>query len=155
MLDDSAFDGCDVVVEGDIVNQRVACLPMEGRAIAASWKDGKLTVWASTQNAQLSRLILTAVGLPAAYVPYPVGNGEQRFNAMPIVAAGGGLLRDDHELTADWIRTAVVPLLTDPGALDAMSDAAARFGSRDADVVLARRVLAVAAEHRRSPGPAQ
>src|SRR5215469_9052945 len=63
-FDDSAFDGLDVVVEGDIVNQRVACLPMEGRAVAASWKDGKLTVWASTQNAQISRFILTAVGLP-------------------------------------------------------------------------------------------
>src|SRR5260370_18384280 len=64
-FDDSAFDGCDVVVEGDIVNPRVACLPMEGRAVAASWKDGKLTVWASTPNAQLSRLILTALGVPA------------------------------------------------------------------------------------------
>jgi len=63
-FDDSIFDGCDVIVEGDITNQRVACLPMEGRAIAASWSDGKLTVWASTQNAQLSRLILTSVGLP-------------------------------------------------------------------------------------------
>jgi carbon-monoxide dehydrogenase large subunit len=63
-FDDSAFDGLDVVVEGDIVNQRVACLPMEGRAVAASWKDGKLTVWASTQNAQISRFIFTAVGLP-------------------------------------------------------------------------------------------
>ena len=37
---------------------------MEGRATAAAFKDGKLTVWASTQNAQLSRLILTAIGLP-------------------------------------------------------------------------------------------
>jgi carbon-monoxide dehydrogenase large subunit len=63
-FDDAIFDGCDVIVEGDVVNQRVACLPMEGRAAAASWKDGKLTVWVSTQNAQLSRLILTAVGLP-------------------------------------------------------------------------------------------
>jgi carbon-monoxide dehydrogenase large subunit len=62
--DDSIFDGCEVIVEGDIVNQRVAALPMEGRATAAVWKDGKLTVWTSTQNAQLSRLILTAVGLP-------------------------------------------------------------------------------------------
>jgi len=64
LSDDSIFDGCEVVVEGDIVNQRVAALPMEGRATAAVWKDGKLTVWTSTQNAQLSRLILTAVGLP-------------------------------------------------------------------------------------------
>ena len=63
-FDDAAFDGCDVIVEGDVVNQRVACLPMEGRAVAASWKDGKLTVWASTQNAQISRFILTAIGLP-------------------------------------------------------------------------------------------
>jgi aerobic carbon-monoxide dehydrogenase large subunit len=62
--DDSIFDGCEVIVEGDIVNQRVAALPMEGRATAAVWKDGKLTVWTSTQNAQLARLILTAVGLP-------------------------------------------------------------------------------------------
>jgi carbon-monoxide dehydrogenase large subunit len=64
LSDDSIFDGCEVIVEGDIVNQRVAALPMEGRSTAAVWRDGKLTVWASTQNAQLSRLILTAVGLP-------------------------------------------------------------------------------------------
>ena len=42
---------------------------------------------------------LTAVGLPAAYVPYPHGNGEQRFNAEPIVTAGGGLLVDDATST--------------------------------------------------------
>ncbi|MGH3277669.1 MAG: xanthine dehydrogenase family protein molybdopterin-binding subunit [Trebonia sp.] len=62
--DEEIFDGCEVIVEGDIVNQRVAALPMEPRATAAVWKDGKLTVWCSTQNAQLARLILTAVGLP-------------------------------------------------------------------------------------------
>jgi carbon-monoxide dehydrogenase large subunit len=62
--DDSIFDDCEVVVEGDIVNQRVAALPMEGRSTAAVFKDGKLTVWASTQNPQIARLILTAVGLP-------------------------------------------------------------------------------------------
>jgi carbon-monoxide dehydrogenase large subunit len=56
--DDAPFDVCDVVVEQDIVNQRVACLPMEGRATAASFSHGKLTVWHSSQNAQLCRLIL-------------------------------------------------------------------------------------------------
>lgn len=95
---------------------------------------------------------LTAVGLPAAYIPYPVGNGEQRLNAMPIVAAGGGLLQDDRLLSADWVLAEVVPRLTDRGALETMSAAAARFGSRDADVVLARRVLDVAAEYRRFSG---
>jgi len=56
--DDAPFDVCDVVVEQDIVNQRVACLPMEGRATAAAFSRGKLTVWHSSQNAQLCRLIL-------------------------------------------------------------------------------------------------
>jgi UDP-N-acetylglucosamine--N-acetylmuramyl-(pentapeptide) pyrophosphoryl-undecaprenol N-acetylglucosamine transferase len=95
---------------------------------------------------------LAAVGLPAAYVPYPVGNGEQRFNALPIVEAGGGLLVDDADLTPGWILDEVAPLLTDPDRIDRMSRAAARSGSRDADVVLARRVLDVAAEHRRFAG---
>ena len=43
--DDAPFDACDVVVEQDIVNQRVACLPMEGRATAAACTNDKLTVW--------------------------------------------------------------------------------------------------------------
>ena len=62
--DDTPFEACDVVVEQDIVNQRVACLPMEGRATAASYENGKLTVWASSQNAQISRFILAgALGM--------------------------------------------------------------------------------------------
>ncbi|HJY74657.1 MAG TPA: molybdopterin cofactor-binding domain-containing protein, partial [Streptosporangiaceae bacterium] len=56
--DDTPFDACEVVVEQEIVNQRVACLPMEGRATAATFENGKLTVWHSSQNAQLCRLIL-------------------------------------------------------------------------------------------------
>ena len=31
-----------------------------------------------------------AVGLPAVFVPYPHGNGEQARNAACVVAAGGG-----------------------------------------------------------------
>src|ERR1035438_2197713 len=58
---DLACDGCDVVVEQEIVNQRVAPVPMEGRAAAACWVDGKLTVWVSTQNAQIGRFVLAGV----------------------------------------------------------------------------------------------
>jgi aerobic carbon-monoxide dehydrogenase large subunit len=62
--DPTAFDGCEVVVERTIENQRLAPVPMEGRAAAAQWADGKLTVWVSTQNAQISRFILAgALGL--------------------------------------------------------------------------------------------
>ena len=92
---------------------------------------------------------LAAVGLAAAYVPYPVGNGEQRFNAMPIVTAGGGLLVDDADLTADWVLREIVPRISDPETLARMSRHAEQTGSRDADIVLAERVLTVAAEYRR------
>ena len=66
--DDAIFEGCDAVVEQTIVNQRVAPMPMEGRAAAARLADGKLTFWASTQNAQITRFILAgALGMdPAA-----------------------------------------------------------------------------------------
>nr|MDT0665187.1 UDP-N-acetylglucosamine--N-acetylmuramyl-(pentapeptide) pyrophosphoryl-undecaprenol N-acetylglucosamine transferase [Micromonospora sp. DSM 115978] len=46
---------------------------------------------------------LAAVGLPAAYVPLPIGNGEQRRNALPTVEAGGGLLVADADLDPDWV----------------------------------------------------
>ncbi len=59
--DPAAFDNCDVVVERTIVNQRLAAVPLEGRATAAEWADGKLTVWVSTQNAQISRFVLAGV----------------------------------------------------------------------------------------------
>jgi carbon-monoxide dehydrogenase large subunit len=49
------FDGCDVVVSRTIANQRVAPAPMEGRAAAASWADGRLTAWIPNQGAQGTR----------------------------------------------------------------------------------------------------
>ncbi|GAA2909277.1 undecaprenyldiphospho-muramoylpentapeptide beta-N-acetylglucosaminyltransferase [Streptosporangium fragile] len=91
---------------------------------------------------------LTAVGLPAAYVPLPHGNGEQRLNAAPIVQAGGGIMIDDAELSAEWIVHNVLPILSDPERVVAMSEAASRMGRKDADVTLARRVLQIAAQGR-------
>lgn len=79
---------------------------------------------------------LSAVGLPAAYVPLPIGNGEQRLNAQPVVKAGGGLLVDDAELTAEWIGDHVLPVLSDPHRLHGMARAAAEFGRPDADELL-------------------
>jgi len=87
---------------------------------------------------------LAAVGLPAVYVPLPIGNGEQELNARPLVQAGGGLLVRDAELDADRVRDEVVPLLRDPDRLAAMGASAARLGHRDADVALARLVLEAA-----------
>ena len=83
---------------------------------------------------------LAAVGLPAIYVPLPIGNGEQRLNALPVVTAGGGLLIDDADITSEWLTGTVRGLLEDGPRLEAMSAAASAHGVRDADEQLARIV---------------
>jgi carbon-monoxide dehydrogenase large subunit len=66
---DGAFAACDVVVQRTFPNQRVAPVPLEVRAAAATWADGRLTLWASTQNAQQARdQVAGALGLDAAAV---------------------------------------------------------------------------------------
>jgi UDP-N-acetylglucosamine--N-acetylmuramyl-(pentapeptide) pyrophosphoryl-undecaprenol N-acetylglucosamine transferase len=87
---------------------------------------------------------VSAVGLPAVFVPLPIGNGEQRRNALPLVEAGAGLLVPDEELSPAWIAEHVVPLLADPAALSRLAGAAARAGVPDADERLAAIVLEVA-----------
>ncbi|TQF73729.1 undecaprenyldiphospho-muramoylpentapeptide beta-N-acetylglucosaminyltransferase [Rhodococcus spelaei] len=87
---------------------------------------------------------VSAVGLPAVYVPLPHGNGEQELNARPVVAAGGGMLVADADLTPKYVADTVIPLLTDPDRLAAMSAAAAGAGHRDAADTVAAIVLEVA-----------
>jgi UDP-N-acetylglucosamine--N-acetylmuramyl-(pentapeptide) pyrophosphoryl-undecaprenol N-acetylglucosamine transferase len=88
---------------------------------------------------------LTAVGLPAAYVPLPIGNGEQRLNALPIVRHGGGMLVDDAELTSGWIEGSLLPVLTNIDRVVSMSEAAASLGRKNADRALAKAVMKVGA----------
>ena len=90
---------------------------------------------------------LTAVGLPAVYVPLPIGNGEQRFNATDVVAAGGGILVDDSGLTPQWIDETLVPLACDELRIAKMANAAATIGEREADERLAD-LVAIAADSR-------
>ena len=82
-----------------------------------------------------------AVGLPAVFVPLPIGNGEQDHNARPVVDAGGGLLVADGALTSEWVAATVPALATDAGRLARMGAAAAALIPRDADEKLARIVL--------------
>jgi UDP-N-acetylglucosamine--N-acetylmuramyl-(pentapeptide) pyrophosphoryl-undecaprenol N-acetylglucosamine transferase len=81
---------------------------------------------------------LGAVGVPAVYVPYPVGNGEQRLNARGAVASGAALLVDDAAFTPELVTSTLVPLLGDADRLAAMTAAARGGAIRDgADRVLA------------------
>ena len=67
---------------------------------------------------------LMALGLPAVYVPLPIGNGEQRLNAADVVDHGGAYLVPDAEFTVDTVRELVYPTLTDPAQLERMSERA-------------------------------
>lgn len=87
---------------------------------------------------------VTAVGLPAIFVPLPVGNGEQAGNSAAVVAAGGGLQCPDAQLTAEWLTDTVMDLVQDESRLVAMSQAASAFGERHADQQMARWILEVA-----------
>ncbi|HZU47851.1 MAG TPA: glycosyltransferase, partial [Mycobacterium sp.] len=85
---------------------------------------------------------------PAVYVPLPIGNGEQRLNALPVVNAGGGLLVADADLTPRFVAEQVAGLLNDPPRLAAMTAAAARAGHPDAAQRVAQAALDVAREAR-------
>jgi len=84
-----------------------------------------------------------AVGLPAVFVPYPHGNGEQARNAELVVSVGGGLLLADADCTADWVATEVPALFDAPDRLAGMSAALRGVAPSDAASTLATRVLEV------------
>lgn len=73
---------------------------------------------------------VSALGIPAVYVPYAVGNGEQALNARSAVAAGAARLIPDAAFTSDRVRTEIVPLLADDAAIERMRAAAAAVGTR-------------------------
>ncbi len=73
---------------------------------------------------------LSALGLPAIYVPMAVGNGEQRLNAASAVDAGAAILIDDTDFDATAMREIVIPLLRDGERVQAMATAAEGIGIR-------------------------
>ena len=87
---------------------------------------------------------LTALGLPAVYVPLPIGNGEQRFNAQPVVEAGGGLMVADAQFTPSWVSGQVPALLSDAPGLSRMGGKAWEYGIRDAADTMAHHILDLA-----------
>ena len=86
----------------------------------------------------------SALGIPSVYVPLPIGNGEQRFNAADVVRAGGGILVDDAAFLPEWLCQELVPLLANRERVRAMATAAASVGVLDGSarmVELIKRAL--------------
>lgn len=82
-----------------------------------------------------------AVGVPAVFVPLPIGNGEQALNAAGPVAAGGALMVDDESFTPEWVNSEIIPLLSDPARLAKMAASSQALGIRNADRRMADLVL--------------
>ncbi|MBF9327536.1 undecaprenyldiphospho-muramoylpentapeptide beta-N-acetylglucosaminyltransferase [Mycobacteroides chelonae] len=91
---------------------------------------------------------VSAVGLPAIYVPLPIGNGEQRLNALPVVEAGGGVIVADRDLTPETLAHMVIEIASDSGKLAEMTSAAALSGHPDAARQVAQVALEVARQQR-------
>ncbi|WP_421084551.1 undecaprenyldiphospho-muramoylpentapeptide beta-N-acetylglucosaminyltransferase [Rothia nasimurium] len=87
---------------------------------------------------------VAAVGVPAIFVPLPIGNGEQALNASSLVAAGAGILVKDSDFTAEWYRANVPALLADSEHLSQMAEKSYQHGIRDAAYVMADEVLKAA-----------
>ena len=83
---------------------------------------------------------ITAVGLPAVYVPYAVGNGEQAVNIREHVATGAARTVRDADFTPEWVQAELLPLLDDPAALERMAATAAQIGVRDGAERLVRLI---------------
>ena len=83
----------------------------------------------------------SAAGLPAVYIPYPVGNGEQRLNAVSVVEAGGAQLVLDKDFTPDFVAEKVIPILSHAGTLKEMAAASKSVGIPDATQLLRDLVL--------------
>lgn len=73
----------------------------------------------------------SAVGLAALYIPYAVGNGEQRFNLLDVLAAGGAITATDREFDEHYVRSLLIPVISDSKRLAQMSQAAKQAGVLD------------------------
>jgi UDP-N-acetylglucosamine--N-acetylmuramyl-(pentapeptide) pyrophosphoryl-undecaprenol N-acetylglucosamine transferase len=73
----------------------------------------------------------TALGLPALYIPYAVGNGEQAKNIGEVVAAGGAITVADPDFSREFVTNQVVPIMSSSKNLDAMTVAAKKCGNLD------------------------
>ncbi|GAA1935389.1 xanthine dehydrogenase family protein molybdopterin-binding subunit [Kitasatospora viridis] len=80
--DDAVFADADVVVDQEIANHRVACVPLECRATAAVFDGTRLTVWHSSQNAQRCRSTLAeSLGIPLGAIRVVVPDVGGGFGA--------------------------------------------------------------------------
>ncbi len=88
---------------------------------------------------------VSALGLPAIYVPLPIGNGEQALNAQDAVSAGAALVVKNAQFSQATLDTAV-NMLGDTSRLHAMAAAGPAVSPVDGAARLADLVESVSEE---------
>ena len=73
----------------------------------------------------------SAAGLPALYVPYAVGNGEQAHNISSLVEAGASIKVLDSEISAAVFRDQVIPIISNKKRLREMAEKTLALGLSD------------------------
>lgn len=76
-----------------------------------------------------------ALGRYALFVPLPVGNGEQFFNARPLVESGRAEILEQSQFTAEYLASHIDALLA--------CSAAAPIDGSDLDLSAAEKILAL------------
>lgn len=88
---------------------------------------------------------LAAAGLPSLLIPLKIAmDDHQRFNAASLAEAGGAEVVLEDEATVERLTAALLPLLSDPARLAAMSAGARSAALPDATAKLADMVEAAA-----------
>ena len=86
---------------------------------------------------------LSALGIPAVFVPLPIGNGEQALNAADVVKAGGALMVENKAFTHSWFLDHTL-LLLGSKKLEQMAQLGKSISPLDAAEHLAKLALEAA-----------
>ncbi|MFM1826114.1 MAG: UDP-N-acetylglucosamine--N-acetylmuramyl-(pentapeptide) pyrophosphoryl-undecaprenol [Actinomycetota bacterium] len=81
------------------------------------------------------------LGIPAIYIPFAVGNGEQILNVKEIIKADAGLLVLDSEISSQKLYDLIMNYIFDENKLMSMSQKAKNFGSMNADIEITNKVF--------------
>ena len=85
---------------------------------------------------------ISAIGLPALFVPFPAATDDhQAANAQPLVAAGGAVMVREAAFDDGAVADALGALLDDGAALASMAACSRGWGRRDALDVLGNEVV--------------
>ena len=82
-----------------------------------------------------------AMGVPAVFVPYPVGNGEQRHNVSQLIAEKASLMVEDKDFDAEFIDRELISILSSKKTLIEMGQKMKSFGKLDATEKLVEMAL--------------